>query len=67
MHIFAHGVQNQANDCADVMAKGNYQSGVYSVRIDNKDEDVFCDMETDGGAWTVSSLLSMRYISISSS
>jgi len=28
-------------------------SGVYTVVLNNAEKRVFCDMETDGGGWTV--------------
>ncbi|XP_033625989.1 ficolin-2-like isoform X2 [Asterias rubens] len=43
-------------DCSDVLARGEACSGVYvyAVKPDcGAPFDVYCDMETDGGGWTV--------------
>ncbi|KAG7512420.1 hypothetical protein JOB18_028895 [Solea senegalensis] len=42
-------------DCAAVYKSGNTQSGVYTLTLPNTTTEVktFCDMETDGGGWTV--------------
>ena len=43
------------SDCYDAMMKGANQSGVYSIQPNNSNStfSVYCDMDTDGGGWTV--------------
>ncbi|KAF1392160.1 hypothetical protein PFLUV_G00049680 [Perca fluviatilis] len=42
-------------DCADAYKAGQSVSGLYNIYIGNRTEpvQVFCDMETSGGGWTV--------------
>ncbi|XP_068578210.1 angiopoietin-4 [Cebidichthys violaceus] len=42
-------------DCADVYKAGHSVSGLFNIYIVNRTEpvQVFCDMETSGGGWTV--------------
>lgn len=42
--------------CLDILNSGNLstkKSGVYQIDIDGKNAKVFCDMQTDGGGWTL--------------
>ena len=42
------------SDCSELLKSGHTQSGVYSVNPDGGGHiDVYCDMRTDGGGWTV--------------
>ena len=43
-------------DCADIQRLGFHYSGVYTIFPENLNYplDVFCDLNTDQGGWTVS-------------
>ena len=42
-------------DCAELLRRGNKQSGVYEVfmRKTGRKLQVYCDMDTDNGGWLV--------------
>ncbi|KAM9831055.1 microfibril-associated glycoprotein 4-like [Syngnathus typhle] len=40
-------------DCTDVMAEGHFQDGVYLIFGGFKTFEVYCNMNFDGGGWTV--------------
>ena len=42
-----------ARDCADILATGQMDSGVYTVHVNNIDINVYCDMTTEAGGWLV--------------
>ena len=43
-----------ARDCQGLFSAGFKESGVFTVNPTNKASfEVFCDMKTDGGGWTV--------------
>ena len=43
----------QPKDCLQVQAFGGTTSGVYTIYPEGGPVNVFCDMETEGGGWTV--------------
>ncbi|XP_055950510.1 techylectin-5A-like [Argiope bruennichi] len=57
-HIIAENKISSPVDCADILQNGYNQSGIYTIwpksRLTNeKPLNVFCDMDTDGGGWTI--------------
>ncbi len=44
------------HNCLDLSSRGNYTSGVYKIKPSDSSDftaDVYCDMGTEGGGWTV--------------
>ena len=39
--------------CSDLRVAGHLKSGTYSIYSDGMYQSVYCDMETDGGGWTI--------------
>ena len=47
-------VHTYPTDCKDALNRGFNQSGVYTIQPDSLPPfDVYCDMDTNGGGWTV--------------
>jgi len=48
-------ISGQPRDCAELYNSGERSDGVYTVYIgcDQRPVEVYCDMTTDDGGWTV--------------
>ena len=48
-------------DCSYFARKGCRQNGLYKVTINGKKVEVYCDLQTDGGNWTVSNRYKLNH------
>jgi len=57
-------LMSKPRDCADILNGGESADGVYTVYLQTGctqyHVDVFCDMTTDGGGWTVCTCITIN-------
>jgi len=56
-------IQDFPKDCKDIQGRGDNLSGVKRIKLKGKSYiHVYCNMNTDGGGWTVSNSLQYVYM-----
>lgn len=51
---FCHTTETRLEkDCSEVKSTGSSKSGVYSINVNNRSVEVYCDFSTPGGDWLV--------------